>query len=191
MSAIVNILRSFWRLFIWWVVIEPWELAIRVRLGRHRTRLSPGLSFRIPYIDHVYKQSVRLRFTTLPPQTVTSEDGHTLTMAGFLGYTIIDVDRLYDTLQQADGALSAVAQNEIAHFVQEHPLAECSPHDIEREASRGMALDKYGIGFDSLRLTTFARVKTHRLIMDSHIGVWDDLLNTRTHDMPATNGAPS
>jgi len=110
-------------------------------------------------------------------------------MAGFLGYTITDVDRLYDTLQQADEALGVIAQNEVAHFIQDHPLAACSPNDIEREASRSMALNKYGIGFDSLRLTTFARVKTYRLIMDSHIGMWNDMLSTRTHDMPPTNGA--
>ena len=104
MSAIIDVLRSFWRLFIWWVVVQPWEQGIRVRLGKRRKRLSPGLSFRIPYVDVVYKQSVRLRYTTTTPQTVSSSDGVALTVSGQLGYLISDIDKLYDTLQQAENA---------------------------------------------------------------------------------------
>lgn len=62
MNAFVEILRSFWRCFIWWVVIQPWEQGIRVRLGKKRVRLEPGIHFRIPYLDAVFKQSNRLRW---------------------------------------------------------------------------------------------------------------------------------
>lgn len=190
MTAIIDLLRSFWRLFIWWVVINPWEMAIRVRLGKRRTRLGPGLSFRIPYADAIYRQSVRLRFTTLFPQTVTTRDGHTLTIAGVLGYTITNVDKLYDTLHQAEDALRAMAQGSIADYVHGHRFEDCSPGDVERGAGKSLALDSYGLGFDTLRLTTFARVKTYRFIMDNHQSSWEDLLNTRLPDALGSTVGP-
>lgn len=189
MAAIAELFRSFGRCFIWWVVIQPWELGVRVRLGGRRQKLRPGLSFRIPYADVIYRQSVRLRFTTLFPQTVSTRDGHTLTMAGVLGYAITDIDKLYDTLHQAEDAIRSMAQGAIANYVQGNDLSECLPGCVEGGACDGLDLTKYGLALDSLRLTTFARVKTYRFIMDNHTSIWEDALNTRFADGP--NGKPA
>jgi len=185
MNAIIDLLRSFWRLFVWWVVIQPWEMGIRIRLGTRRTRLAPGLSFRIPFADAVYRQSVRLRFTTLPPQTVTTRDGKTLTMAGVLGYSIENVDLLYDTLHQAEDGLRSLTQGAIAGYVHEHAIAECAPALIEQRAADALVLSRYGLSFHSLVLTTYAQVRTYRIIMDRLENIYEDLLNTRVSDVPA------
>ena len=185
MNAIIELLRSFWRLFVWWVVIQPWEMGIRIRLGKRRTRLAPGLSFRIPYVDAVYRQSVRLRFTTLPPQTVTTQDGKTLTLAGVLGYSIENVDLLYDTLHQAEDGLRSLAQGAVAAYVHGHDLAECRPATIEERAADGLVLSRYGLSFYSLALTTYAQVRTYRIINDRLENIYEDLLNTRVSDVPA------
>lgn len=182
MTAIIDLLRSFWRLFIWWVVVMPWELAIRVRLGKQRQRLGPGLSFRIPYADVIFKQSVRLRFATTMPQTVSTRDGFTLTVSGQLGYTIVDIDKLYDTLQQGENALRAMAQGAIARYVFDHNLGDCAPAQIEIGVARMLQLGDCGLEYHTLQLTTFCRVKTYRLIMDTHENAWEDLLNTRLPD---------
>lgn len=184
MNAIIEILRSFWRLFVWWVVIQPWELGLRVRLGKHRTLLRPGLHFRIPYVDSVFKQSIRLRWTTLCSQTVTTRDGHTLTMSGQLGYEIADIDKLYDTLHQAENAIRSIAQGAVSRHVHANELSACRPQDVEAGASATMDLSQYGLTYRALQLTTFCRVKTYRIINDQHENIWDDLLDTRTDDTP-------
>lgn len=183
MTAIIDLLRSFWRLFIWWTVTMPWELAIRVRLGKGRQRLGPGLSFRIPYADVIFKQSVRLRYATTTPQTISTRDGFALTVSGQLGYAIVDIDKLYDTLQQGENALRAMAQGAIAQYVFQHDLTECSPAEVERGVAAMLDLAKYGLEYHALQLTTFCRVKTYRLIMDNHENVWEDLLNTRSPEV--------
>lgn len=182
MNAILDLLKAFWRLLIWWVVIQPWEMGLRVRLGKHRAILTPGLWFRIPYADAVYKQSDRLRFTTMTSQTVTTRDGHTLTMSGQLGYAIIDIDRLYDTLHQAENALRSMAQGAVARYVHSHDMAECNPAAIEAGAAAILNLRSFGLEYRALQLTTFCRVKTYRFIMDNHENIWEDLLDTRRPD---------
>lgn len=185
MNAILDLLKSFWRLFVWWVVIQPWEEGIRVRLGKDRKRLHPGLRFRIPYIDSVYKQSNRLRWATMMPQTVTSRDGITVTVSGQLGYHITDVDKLYDTLHQAENGIRSIAQGAIAEYVFRHDYSECSPEAIARGVKDSLGLEKYGIGAERVQLTTFCRVKTYRIINDQHENIWEDLLNTTRDDQPS------
>ena len=42
MNQILDLIREFFRLFQWWVIIAPWEQAVRVRAGKHLTLLQPG-----------------------------------------------------------------------------------------------------------------------------------------------------
>jgi hypothetical protein len=184
MNAIVDIFKSFWRLLVWWVVVQPWEMGLRVRLGKSRKLLSPGIWFRIPHADTVYKQSTRLRYTTMTPQTVTTRDGFTLTMSGQLGYSIVDIDRLYDTLHQAENALRSMAQGVIADYVHGHDLADCAPSRVAAGAAAALNLTDFGLASRTLQLTTFCRVKTYRFIMDQHENIWEDLLDTRRDDTP-------
>lgn len=185
LNWLAEILRSFWRLFIWWVVIQPWEQGLAVRSlpfrKQKRRRLTPGMKFRIPYVDAVFKQSTRLRFTTLRPQTLTTTDGHTITMSGVLGYSIRDIDRLYDTLHQAEDSLRSRAQSLAARYVVQHVLADCVATKVETAVERELQLEQYGLTLDSVRYTTWARPRVYRLIMDNQENIWEDALNT-IHD---------
>ena len=182
MNWFLEILRSFWRLFVWWVVILPWEEGIRVRLGKKRVRLHPGLRFRIPYLDTVYKQSNRLRWAVMMPQTVTTRDGHTLTVSGQLGYRITNIDTLYDTLHQAENGVRAVAQGAIADYIHGHELRECAPDAVAAGALGKLSLDSYGLAAERVQLTTYCRVKTYRFITDQHEGWSQDYLDTMRDD---------
>lgn len=185
MNAILDLLRAFWRLLVWWVVILPWEEGIRVRAGKHRKRLAPGLRFRIPYIDAVYKQSNRLRWSSLTSQTVTTVDGHPLTLSGQLGYRIRNIDTLYDTLHQAESAVRSIAQGAIAEYVHTHCYADCTPMRVADGATKTLDLSRYGLEVERMQLTTFCRVKSYRLIMDREETIYEDVLNTLRDDSPA------
>ena len=45
----------------WVVVVAPWEQALRIRWGKTATLLKGGVYLRIPFIDRIYRQSVRKR----------------------------------------------------------------------------------------------------------------------------------
>lgn len=186
MGAIVNLIRSFWRLFIWAFVVLPWEEALRVRLGKHRKLYKAGIHFRIPYLDRIYIQTIRLRYSFLPLQTVTSSDGQTFSVSGQLGYEVANLGLLYDTLHHAEGAVCAMAQGEIARYVQTHPMRECEPESVRAAVRRSLSLTAYGLIVRGLELTTFARVKTYRLLSDQHYNMSSDALSTSHErvDMP-------
>ncbi|SRR6266516_1543056 len=172
MNAFLGLLARFWALFVWWFVVDPWERALRVRLGGETARriieVGPGLHFRIPYVDVIYRQSVRLHFSSLDPQTVTTEDGQTVTFAGVFGYVIEDMRMLYQTMQSPDTTIQALVHGALAQYIASHPWSECSPDVIEQAVVNELEIGQYGLGQPQLALTTYARVRTYRLIMDEH-----------------------
>lgn len=172
MNAFLNMVSKFWALFIWWYTVQPWERALRVRLGGEKDHQvvehGAGLHFRLPYIDVVYRQTTRLHFVTLEPQTVTTQDSHTITFAGVFGYVVEDLRTLYTTIQSTDTTLQALVQGALAQYISTHPLDECAPDVIEQAVVNELDIARYGLGQPQLSLTTYARVKTYRLIMDEH-----------------------
>ena len=48
-----QILEILSRVVTWWVVVPPWQRALRLRLGTHQTELGAGIHLKIPYIHQV------------------------------------------------------------------------------------------------------------------------------------------
>lgn len=178
-QTILELLQRCFELFLWWTVIQPWEQGIRVRLGKDRKKLLPGIHFKIPYVDCVFKQTVRRRYTTFGPISVTTSDGATLTLSGALGYTVRDLDLLYDRLQHAEDGIHAIVAGAVTEFVSNHTLLECSPAKVIEGTRPLLHLRRFGLSGCGLLLTSYAKVRTIRLITDPNSSSkWGDNLDT-------------
>ncbi len=187
MNAFLDLLARFWALFVWWFVVAPWERALRVRAGSRVREVGPGLHLRVPYLDVIYRQSVRLHFSSLNPQTVTTEDGQTVTFAGIFGYVIEDLRALYQTMSSPDTTMQALVAGALAQYISTHPWAECAPDVIEQAVVNEVDIARYGLGRPQLSLTTYARVRTYRLIMDEH-QIYSTLIGLHNAEPSAAKG---
>lgn len=185
MGSIREILASFSRLFQWWVVVAPWEQALRIRGGKRSTLLLPGVHFRIPFWDRIYRQSIRLRAYGVPTQTVGTKDGFVVSLRLVLMYQIDNLERVYDSIENLD-TLAAMAASGAAGYIATHDLADIKAPDIEQVASDNLDLTKYGMkgnGDSSVKVVEMACVKkTYRLITGdmSSEGYWSSI-NLRDH----------
>lgn len=185
LNGLIDLLRQFFEILIWWTVIQPWEQGLLVRLGRTPLLLLPGFHWKIPYMDQIYRQTVRRRYTNFGPQTVTTNDGQTLTLSGNVAYSIRDLRELYDRLHHPEDAIAAIAMGAISEFVAAQPASACTPQAICATCKESMGLRKFGLLVHAFDLTTFARVRTYRLIMDStNSGIYGDALTTSRPDGP-------
>lgn len=166
MGSIKELLQYLFNAVKFWIIVQPWEQGLRVRFGRFVKQLKGGLYFRIPYIDSLYIQSVQLRVIQLPMQTLTSKDLKTITINGVIGYSICDVEKLYKTLYHPEFTLSNLAMSELAEFIYHNCLADIKPKAIEMAVSKKLHAGDYGIKIKYFRLTSFAVVRTYRLIQD-------------------------
>ena len=188
MSAIENILKGIRSLFTWWVILAPWEAGLRVRLGKQVMDLTGGIYLRIPAIDRFYVQSIRTRTVDLGIQTITTQDGKTVTIAGVLRYHIADIRKLYETLHHAQDTIADLALAAIADFIVTHKYEDCSPKKLQSAVNGTVDLNQYGLGGGVISITDFAAVKTFRLIKDDKR--WSDGDNLKTNrEYRPTDGA--
>lgn len=149
-----------------WVIVQPWQSGIRVRNGKYVKTLEGGIYFRIPYFDSVYIQEKRLRVILLPIQNLTSKDLKTVTINGSIGYSITNLERLYETLYHPETTISNMAMSAMSDFVFKNNMQDIDPDKIGRAVLNSLNADDYGIKFDYFKITSFAVVRTFRLIQD-------------------------
>ena len=149
-----------------WVIVQPWEEGIRVRRGKTIKRLKGGIYFRIPYIDSVYIQEVRLRISTLPVQTLSTKDLKTITLGGAIGYKIVDVEKLYDTLYLPEATVDNLVMSEVSSYIFNKNCEDINPKKLEEGVLNNLDIEENGIKIEYFKLNNFAVTKTLRLIQD-------------------------
>lgn len=172
---ILNSIAAFiQKLFQWWFLVMPWEQAIQVRRGNIVKLREAGIYFRIPFIDNIYVQTTRMRMIDTPMQTVSTLDGHTLTIKATIGYTICDIEKLYNSLYHPEMTLCSMAMGCVGEYIRDKKVEEVSPALIERHTNDTLTQTKFGLRDVQLKITTFAVVKTFRLIQDGS-GLYEQL----------------
>lgn len=149
-----------------WVIVQPWESGIRVRNGNRIKKLNNGIYFKLPYFDSVYVQEVRLRVREMPMQTLTSKDNKTITLNSSMGYSIEDIEKLYQTLYKPEMTLQNIAMGAIADVLNATDSTEITPELLEKAVFSKLKADDYGLKYEYFKITNFAIVQTYRLIQD-------------------------
>lgn len=157
----------------------PWERGLRVRNGKHVTLLTQGVYLKLPVIDNIYVQTTRIRFIGLPVQTVTTLDSKTLSIVASAGYSIRDIERLYQTLYHPEMTIQNVVMGSLATYVATNNFIDCSPAAIEASINVTLESNDYGLGDMSIKIIGYALVKTYRLIQDGHYLNEGMTLNTK------------
>ena len=152
------------RIVTWWVIVSPWQQALRLRLGTHQTELGAGIHLKIPYIHQVYVQNTRLLIVDTPNQTVTTADGRVVTLSLVVGYRITDIKRVFSSIQSPKDAVNSLAMGAVSSYVTSHGSAECSVPALEADLVAQLDAKDWGLEFDLIKITDFAFVKTYRFI---------------------------
>jgi regulator of protease activity HflC (stomatin/prohibitin superfamily) len=153
-----------------WVIVQPWQQGIRVRNGKKVKLLDNGIYFKIPYFDSVYVQENKLRIGDVPMQTVTTKDLKSITIASSVGYTITDIEKLYNSLYHPETTIRNIAMSIVASMIFTKEITEVKPDEIEKDVLIELQKLDYGLTFDYFRITNFAVARTYRLIQDQNWG---------------------
>jgi hypothetical protein len=162
------------RLLQWWVVIMPWDRGLRVRIGNRVKYLNPGVHVKIPLLDRVFVQGIRLRIVEVPIQTLSTQDRHVVTVTATVGFYITDLEKLYQTIFQPNSTIANIVRAHIAEFISTKDLSECKPGSIEDYVMSNMPNDEYGLSYEYIKIVGFAVVRTFRIISDKQIVPYDN-----------------
>lgn len=155
------------KLFEWWFVVMPWEQAVFIRCGNKVKVLGAGLYFKVPFIDRVYLQQIRLRTIDMPVQTVSTRDGKTITLKAAVAYSIIDIYVMFNKISHPELTLCGLVMGGIADHIKSTDSNGVSPRSVEDYLLNRFNPAEYGLGNLSIKITSWADVKTYRLIQDA------------------------
>jgi len=174
MGLINSITEFLAKLFQWWFLVMPWEQAIFIRKGSKVKLLGAGLYFKIPFIDSIYIQTTRTRMVDVPVQTISTKDGQTITIKSVIGYSIQDVMKLYNTLYHPEMTLVSMAMGFIGEFIRKNDAVDVTPQSAEEFVVSKIDPSSFGLTGMTIKITTFAAVRTFRLIQDNS-GLYESL----------------
>ena len=177
-----GLMKTLANVLTWFFVVTPWEQAIRVRGGSSVSVLNQGIYVRIPFYDRIYKQSVRRRVNLSKTQTLTTRDGKILTIACGLGYSICDIGKMYNTLEQPNDTVENELAGVVAEYVGDRNLRECTMQGIRKYVMEKMDVGRYGMTDKEFYVLSFATTKTYRLITGD-IASWSRDCGVSMHEI--------
>lgn len=180
MTWLTQIASAVGQPFKWWVVVAPWEQALRVRLGKVAAVLGPGVHFRVPFLDRVYRKSIRLRAVSRTGQTVTTKDGKCVTLGWVVEFAVADIRQLYERVAMPEDQIIAHAARVIATKVYKTSASEFNPTTVGDIATRELSGMKWGLASVVVSITEVAFARTYRLLNNDYTQYGS--LNSLEHD---------
>jgi SPFH domain / Band 7 family len=151
-----------------WITVLPWQLAVRVRLGKHLKQLGPGIHLKVPFADSIFLANTRLRTLTTARQVITTQDQVAITVAMNVAFQIRDPVKLHMTLHAPAETIGDLAMSLASQWVSERVYADVSPAELGDAVAGQLHLEAYGLEAVRVYVSEFAAVRTYRLLGDNN-----------------------
>ena len=148
------------------VVIPHYDRGVRLRLGKPRGVLEPGLHFKLPFLDTILSHMVKATTLNLSEQTITTKDGQSIVIRSVIKYEVSDVETLLLEVSNAVDALSDIVQGIIRDKIIEKDWSELNTSSLTGEISRASKAEarKWGITILQITITDLALMRSIRLL---------------------------
>jgi len=161
------------------MIIDPWDQAVRVRLGRYTKVLKGGTYFKIPVIDNYYVQSCRFRISGYGDrQSWQTLDHKIITFVIAVGYKIEDISKLYNSVHHAEDTIKAIVLSKAATYISERKVEDITIVDMTKILNEMLNFSEYGLVDVSVFISNVTCAKTYRLIGDYTYGNNGSILST-------------
>lgn len=136
--------------------VDEREAAIKFQLGRIvRADYTPGLHFKVPFVQNVRKLDARIQNMDAPPELYLTSEKKNLIVDSFVKWRIGDVERFYT----ATGGSPILASDRVAAFVRQRLRDEFGKRTLNQVVS-GQRTEVMGI------LTSMVRGASETLGVD-------------------------
>ena len=98
-------------------IIAQYHRAVRLRFGKYKDTLDPGLKWIIPGVDQIRRIDIRQRTIDLKPQEVLSKDSVNLKIDGVVFYTIEEAEKSMLNVENLEVQLEAKATSELKEII--------------------------------------------------------------------------
>ncbi|MBQ4414959.1 MAG: SPFH/Band 7/PHB domain protein, partial [Methanomicrobium sp.] len=106
------------------VIVQPYEQALQIRLGKYIGRLNPGFRWVIPFITGIIKVDLRTQVMDVPKQEVITKDNSPTNVDAIVYVKVIDPEKSYFEVSNYRMATVALAQTSLRGIIGDLELDE-------------------------------------------------------------------
>ncbi len=166
LDKLVDLLVSFSRELLPFVIIEQWNGAVQLRLGKFIKVLYPGIHFKIPLFDSIIECPVITQSVNLPSQTLTTLDEQSIVLKSIIRYKVSNIRTYLLGVMHANDVLIDTTQGIIRDVVEMttwNNLVDVN-ETITNEVKEYVV--RWGIEVEAVTITDLGIVKSFRIFGD-------------------------
>ena len=148
-------------------VVDMWEKALVLRLGKFEDIKDPGLHWKIPFVDSVWHQTVVTQSIHLHPQSITSLDYRNIVVRAIVRYDIKDCFLFLTKLAHPTDVLVDTTGAMIREIIEERNWEDLVDIEVELTEKIGRKVAEWGINIEKVTLTDLAEINSVRVISDN------------------------
>ena len=119
-DRIFDFIEGIWEWLIPWVIIDPYEQGVVIRLGKFHHVVNPGLRFIFPFgIDEVKYDTVVRQTAYLDVQSLTSKDGKAVAISGIVIFKITDIRKFLLDIDDGETDMTNIVYGIITDWVED------------------------------------------------------------------------
>jgi regulator of protease activity HflC (stomatin/prohibitin superfamily) len=167
LDRLIEFLLECIGLFQFWIVLDPYEEGVLLRLGKFKRCLGPGFHWRIPfYVDQILFLHTVPQTHSLGDESVITSDGRAVAFHAIVTFRVKDIQKAVLEVADVDHAVRDACAGEVGRVMRESSWTDIIGNDILDKLTaacrkRGW---RWGIEIMSVQLAGLALVKNIRLI---------------------------
>jgi regulator of protease activity HflC (stomatin/prohibitin superfamily) len=164
---IIKNLMAFWPV----ARVYTWQQGLRVRCGKVREELEPGLHLRVPFIDEINKTTRSDMTVDLPTGSVVTEDGVSVVYSANVCYKVTSIRAGWVKIYRFDDSVVNMAFGALATAVASRTWQELKRDRKALEtalvAELNEAMDGWGLQVLRVFLTDLVPARQFRMYGDT------------------------
>lgn len=171
-DKLVDVLIIIWNYIVPCIVVDHYELGIRLRFGKNGGILQPGLHWKWPLADKILKTMIKMTTMPLQEQSFVTADGQPVIAKCIVKYNVCDIETL---LLEAGDTIDAIADM-TAGIVRNHmivlPWEECNTKKTEVLITRKVQREglKWGVNIHKVTIKDLIAAPTIRVFNSTDVG---------------------
>lgn len=150
-------------------VVDAFEKAAVLRLGRFHRAADPGFHWKIPFVDQVFEVTACVTTVRLPAQYLTTKDDVQVALASIVKYEIVNVEPYVTGIFDQHDVLCDVTMGAIRRHVAEANYADLVANPPEEKVATAVRrkANRYGFDIHEVTFTSFTKARPFMLISQS------------------------
>lgn len=167
LDKLIDLIKQFGRFFQFWVIYDPWESGIILRLGKFNRMGLPGWNWIIPFmVEFGTSTNIMVHTLVIGPQSLMTKDGKQVVITTVITATVEDAKEFILKVNGGMAALDDSAPGVVSKLIMGRTLDELRAMDIANELTKDIRrfAKPWGVSVTRVQLSDFTVMRSIRLL---------------------------